>query len=153
MHPVPSSSTLHHVRGIICFGPDVSPHGFVLCKKRLVGLRSVGGVYKILLASIPKRCGTLGCTRTVSPQSRLRESVVGLDPQWSRQYSVPPSSTFKVLSTLGRVWALTILSFVKRCIVGLRSVGVVYKLPLASIPKQCGTLRCTGTIWLIDYCS
>jgi hypothetical protein len=58
MHPVPSSSTPHHVRGIICFGPDVSNHGFVLCKKHLVGLRSVSVVYKLPLASIPKRCGT-----------------------------------------------------------------------------------------------
>lgn len=41
--------------------------------------------------------------------------------------------------------SVMVLSFIKRHVIELRSASVVYKLPLASIPKQCGTLRCTGT--------
>jgi hypothetical protein len=37
------------------------------------------------------------------------------------------------------------LFFEKWHIGGLKSVSVVYKLPLASIPKQCGAFSCTGT--------
>jgi len=47
----------HRIRGIVRFGAWLLRHGFVL-KRHLRGLREEG-VFKLTLASTPKRCETI----------------------------------------------------------------------------------------------
>jgi len=72
-----NSSFKHHIkitRGIVRFGARLFRHGFIF-KRCLKGLREEG-IYKRILASTLKRCGTIGYTGT-SPLSRgLREEIL-----------------------------------------------------------------------------